>query len=58
MVSDVVQAKFLVDRQDVDLWAKVLTDENPHKRELVDQVHARRVCALAAVIILRNIVTG
>ena len=32
------QAKFLVDRQDVELWAKVLTDDNPHKRDLVDQV--------------------
>ncbi|EKX42588.1 clathrin heavy chain [Guillardia theta CCMP2712] len=32
------QAKFLVERQDLDLWAKVLTDENKHKRALVDQV--------------------
>eukprot|EP00286_Rhodomonas_abbreviata_P018853 CAMPEP_0181303774 /NCGR_PEP_ID=MMETSP1101-20121128/8752_1 /TAXON_ID=46948 /ORGANISM="Rhodomonas abbreviata, Strain Caron Lab Isolate" /LENGTH=1715 /DNA_ID=CAMNT_0023409399 /DNA_START=168 /DNA_END=5311 /DNA_ORIENTATION=+ len=32
------QAKFLVDRQNLELWATVLTDENPHKRELVDQV--------------------
>lgn len=32
------QAKFLVDRQDLELWGKVLTDENEHKRALVDQV--------------------
>jgi clathrin heavy chain len=32
------QARFLVERQDLDLWAKVLVDENEHKRALVDQV--------------------
>jgi len=32
------QARYLVERQDLDLWAKVLTDENEHKRQLVDQV--------------------
>jgi len=32
------QAKFLVDRQDLELWKKVLREENPHKRALVDQV--------------------
>ncbi len=32
------QARFLVERQDIGLWAKVLTDENRHKRALVDQV--------------------
>jgi clathrin heavy chain len=32
------QAKFLVERQDLELWAKVLNDENAHKRALVDQV--------------------
>ena len=29
-----------MDRQDLNLWAKVLTEENPHKRALVDQVVA------------------
>ena len=32
------QAKFLVERQDLELWAKVLNDDNSHKRSLVDQV--------------------
>ena len=32
------QAKFLVDRQDLELWGKVLNDDNSHKRALVDQV--------------------
>ena len=32
------QARFLVERQDLELWGKVLTDANEHKRALVDQV--------------------
>ena len=32
------QAKFLVERQNLELWAKVLNDDNKHKRALVDQV--------------------
>ena len=32
------QARYLVERKDEELWTKVLTDENPHKKELVDQV--------------------
>jgi clathrin heavy chain len=32
------QARYLVERQDRGLWAKTLTDENPHRRELIDNV--------------------
>ena len=32
------QAKYLVGRSDAELWGKVLTEENEHRRQLVDQV--------------------
>lgn len=32
------QARYLVERQDLALWERVLKDENPHRRELIDQV--------------------
>eukprot|EP00303_Exanthemachrysis_gayraliae_P005622 CAMPEP_0206005570 /NCGR_PEP_ID=MMETSP1464-20131121/4652_1 /ASSEMBLY_ACC=CAM_ASM_001124 /TAXON_ID=119497 /ORGANISM="Exanthemachrysis gayraliae, Strain RCC1523" /LENGTH=1697 /DNA_ID=CAMNT_0053379013 /DNA_START=54 /DNA_END=5144 /DNA_ORIENTATION=+ len=32
------QARYLVERQDLELWETVLTNDNPHKRDLVDQV--------------------
>ena len=32
------QARYLVERQDLGLWATVLGDDNPHRRELIDQV--------------------
>lgn len=32
------QARYLVERQDLDLWAKVLSDENTFRGQLVDQV--------------------
>ena len=32
------QAKYLVGRSDAALWATVLTEENEHRRQLVDQV--------------------
>lgn len=32
------QARYIVGRMDPDLWEKVLVDENPHKRSLIDQV--------------------
>jgi len=32
------QARYLVERQDLALWERVLVDENPHRRELIDQV--------------------
>lgn len=32
------QARYLVHRQDPDLWAKVLATDDDHRRQLVDQV--------------------
>ena len=32
------QTRYLCDRMDLDLWAKVLTDDNANKRMLIDQV--------------------
>jgi len=32
------QARYLVERQNLELWATVLTDDNEHKRSLIDQV--------------------
>jgi clathrin heavy chain len=32
------QARYLVERKDLDLWAKVLTEENENRRTLIDQV--------------------
>ena len=32
------QARYLVERQDLALWENVLIDENPHRRDLIDQV--------------------
>jgi clathrin heavy chain len=32
------QARYLVERQDMELWATVLTEENEHKKELVAEV--------------------
>jgi clathrin heavy chain len=32
------QARYLVERQDLALWETVLVDENPHRRDLIDQV--------------------
>ncbi|TIC24772.1 clathrin heavy chain [Wallemia mellicola] len=34
------QARYLVKRRDLDLWAQVLTDSNEHRRLLIDQVSA------------------
>jgi len=34
------QARYLVERQDLDLWARVLTEENQYRRQLIDQVVA------------------
>eukprot|EP00179_Madagascaria_erythrocladioides_P027344 CAMPEP_0198339874 /NCGR_PEP_ID=MMETSP1450-20131203/41547_1 /TAXON_ID=753684 ORGANISM="Madagascaria erythrocladiodes, Strain CCMP3234" /NCGR_SAMPLE_ID=MMETSP1450 /ASSEMBLY_ACC=CAM_ASM_001115 /LENGTH=1712 /DNA_ID=CAMNT_0044044827 /DNA_START=107 /DNA_END=5242 /DNA_ORIENTATION=+ len=32
------QARYLVERQDEALWARVLTDDNEHKQQVIDQV--------------------
>ncbi len=32
------QARYLVERQDAELWAKVLTEENEFRRQVIDQV--------------------
>lgn len=32
------QSRYLVERQDGDLWAKVLVEENEHRRQLIDQI--------------------
>lgn len=34
------QARYLVKRRRLELWAQVLSSENVHKRQLVDQVRA------------------
>ena len=32
------EARYLVRRKDPELWAKVLFDDNPHRRQVIDQV--------------------
>eukprot|EP00211_Chloroparvula_japonica_P000498 CAMPEP_0119134882 /NCGR_PEP_ID=MMETSP1310-20130426/18147_1 /TAXON_ID=464262 /ORGANISM="Genus nov. species nov., Strain RCC2339" /LENGTH=1640 /DNA_ID=CAMNT_0007125725 /DNA_START=25 /DNA_END=4944 /DNA_ORIENTATION=+ len=32
------QARYVVERMDPELWAKVLPEDNPHRRSLIDQV--------------------
>eukprot|EP00011_Vannellida_sp_DIVA3-517-6-12_P006730 CAMPEP_0114634276 /NCGR_PEP_ID=MMETSP0168-20121206/15897_1 /TAXON_ID=95228 ORGANISM="Vannella sp., Strain DIVA3 517/6/12" /NCGR_SAMPLE_ID=MMETSP0168 /ASSEMBLY_ACC=CAM_ASM_000044 /LENGTH=1681 /DNA_ID=CAMNT_0001845973 /DNA_START=191 /DNA_END=5236 /DNA_ORIENTATION=+ len=32
------QARYLVERQDQELWGKVLVEESPHRRQLIDQI--------------------
>lgn len=33
-----LQARYIVERSDGDLWLKVLDTENPNRRSLIDQV--------------------
>mmetsp|Transcript_40808 Transcript_40808/g.97020 ORF Transcript_40808/g.97020 Transcript_40808/m.97020 type:complete len:1701 (-) Transcript_40808:29-5131(-) len=33
-----LQARYVVERQDMDLWQSVLAEDNPHRRQLIDQV--------------------
>lgn len=40
-----LQARYIVERQDVELWAKVLSADAKHRRQLIDQ--ARMVAAAA-----------
>lgn len=32
------QARYLIEKRDAELWAKVLSEENAHRRSLIDQV--------------------
>lgn len=32
------QARYLIEKRDAELWAKVLSEENSHRRSLIDQV--------------------
>lgn len=32
------EARYLVKRRDMELWAEVLNDQNPYRRPLIDQV--------------------
>ncbi len=33
-----MQARYLVERQSADLWAHVLREDNPHRKQVIDQV--------------------
>jgi len=33
-----MQARYLVERQSEELWAKVLIESNPHRQQVIDQV--------------------
>jgi len=33
-----VQSRYVVERMNTDLWEHVLSDDNPHRRQLIDQV--------------------
>ena len=35
-----VQARYVVERMDTDLWAVALQEDNPYRRALIDQVHS------------------
>ena len=37
-----VQARYVVERMDGDLWAVALQEDNPYRRALIDQVSSRR----------------
>ena len=43
-----LQARYVVERQDMELWAKALTEENTYRRQFIDQVRAPLTCALGA----------
>ena len=40
-LGPVLQARYVVERQDGELWDKVLSEENKHRRQLIDQVGGR-----------------
>jgi clathrin heavy chain len=37
------QARYLVKRRRLELWAQVLVPDNLHRRQLIDQVHFHRI---------------
>jgi len=39
-----VQARYVVERMDPDLWGKVLEPENKFRRQVIDQVGFLIVC--------------
>ncbi len=41
-----VQARYVVERMESDLWAKVLEETNPFRRQLIDQVPVSRMPVL------------
>ena len=42
-----VQARYIVERMEPALWGKVLDEENPFRRQLIDQARARPVACPA-----------
>ena len=39
-----LQARYVVERMDTDLWGKVLGEDNTYRRQLIDQVRAAPAC--------------
>jgi hypothetical protein len=39
-----VQARYIVERSDADLWLSVLADTNKFRRQLIDQVRGAGRC--------------
>lgn len=39
-----VQARYIVERMDTDLWNKVLEEDNQYRRQLIDQVFQMCLC--------------
>lgn len=44
------EARYLVRRKDPELWALVLEESNPSRRQLIDQVRHRRRCMYACIV--------
>jgi len=40
------EARYLVRRKDAELWANVLEENNPFRRQLIDQVRSPMGCTL------------
>ena len=45
------QARYLVKRRQLDLWAQVLTQENTYRRQLIDQV--MHITSLFSTLLIR-----